>query len=694
MISETASDTPQAEESLPTPLLLNTATATTTANSEKDTQDQQEQERTNKNIEDIIGSQIPDLNLTDLDPKGGAIKKKETQNTNEQNASDKKPKATAKEPKKQTQKENNTPNPALIDFYSRFGRKIWNPYLTLKSERPISHIQMECALTKTYATRELRYKQNSETEWMIKTTNQQQSEEFLKMKEINGTRIKVEKNENLNCIYGTITVPTHLNIDITKDTTSILECLQRRDKTIKGLEMYHVPNRRAPTRPILIAKLKYEGDTLPERVGFMGEMRQIREFVPRPMQCTKCNRYAHPSKYCKEDHKCAVCGGPHQTNWNCNERIRCSNCNGSHHAKSKDCIHYKYHTEIKILQTRNALSYGQARFELKTQGFEDPQQKRTYNEVSHNNQERENNKNPQRAQHNDKSPQRNTEKVTKAENRLTRWSGSAPTPNDEDQFWQTNKIQESARNSSRRASSEEETSITTSNRYQALSDTEEQNDEDYDSSTTIDFEDFGTPKKNNKRPAYKTNPGKRQMKKSPEGKQQAKIKRKAEPPNMKTASRPEQTPESQSLTENQAIRLPESAQVGQKDKERHSFRVRSEKTHPQDCGCHYCFVDGVNKLKTPSHETVMEFVKDFCQNKTEPSRHFTPLALCKCASHMKRRIKEPQWIQETAKELISRFHATSKASTSIAHKKETNPQQKPTIGTALEPTKDGGQTPK
>ena len=272
-------------------------------------------------------------------------------------------------------------NVTMENFHQKFGRKSWTPYLTLKTEQEISPMKLDYELTKIHASRETRFSRVSPLEWTIKTANQEQSEKYLKIQKLNNIKVNVSRNEVLNYAYGTVSVPPYYELDPnSKDKEELLYTWQKKDPKVADLEIYKIKNRRKPNKPIQIIKIKYLGEYLPSKIPLYGEMRQVREHTPKAMQCDNCNRYGHTKKRCRGDPTCAVCAGDHPTNWNC-KTTKCSNCGGSHHAKSKNCFHHEYFTYIKLLQTRTAMTYFEAKLEAKLKGYEDPTRRKIYSQA-------------------------------------------------------------------------------------------------------------------------------------------------------------------------------------------------------------------------------------------------------------------------------------------------------------------------
>lgn len=95
-------------------------------------------------------------------------------------------------------------------------------------------------------------------------------------------------------------------------------------------------------------KLVFEGTTLPShvKVGFVRH--PVRPYVPRPVQCRKCQKIGHVSAACTSTKTCPRCGGVHDGPTCTIESPVCANCKGPHEATSRECPKVK--TEMKILK--------------------------------------------------------------------------------------------------------------------------------------------------------------------------------------------------------------------------------------------------------------------------------------------------------------------------------------------------------
>ena len=213
----------------------------------------------------------------------------------------------------------------------------------------------------------------------IKTTCKEQSQAYLKLTELGGYKVRVYPHTNLNAIQGTVILPH--DIKYTLDEESLLESLQYRYKNVKKIETYKVKNKNHPSKHIQIGKISFAGDQLPSKILIMGQNREVRPYVPKPLQCMKCSRYGHSDTKCRNIAVCAYCSSDqHPTKWECGAPL-CVNCKAHHHARTKTCPYYIYNTELKLLMLRTGLPVREAKLELKMRGILDPAKKKQYNTV-------------------------------------------------------------------------------------------------------------------------------------------------------------------------------------------------------------------------------------------------------------------------------------------------------------------------
>lgn len=71
------------------------------------------------------------------------------------------------------------------------------------------------------------------------------------------------------------------------------------------------------------------------RIGY--EMFHAEAWIPRPMQCYKCQRYGHSASVCRSKPRCINCGNDHPREDRCQNPTKCANCQGNHLASHKKC---------------------------------------------------------------------------------------------------------------------------------------------------------------------------------------------------------------------------------------------------------------------------------------------------------------------------------------------------------------------
>lgn len=97
-----------------------------------------------------------------------------------------------------------------------------------------------------------------------------------------------------------------------------------------------------------VVKLFFLSKKLPDKASIYGIVKQVTEYIPRPMICYNCSSYGYQKKNCLSKYqKCQKCGSIDHTKKSCNKLFaHCYNCGGKHEALSKNCPQWKFNQDI------------------------------------------------------------------------------------------------------------------------------------------------------------------------------------------------------------------------------------------------------------------------------------------------------------------------------------------------------------
>jgi len=112
--------------------------------------------------------------------------------------------------------------------------------------------------------------------------------------------------------------------------------------------------------------LQFTTADLPSEVQFTYMLFRIKQYIPRPLRCFKCNRYGHVANHCRGKLHSSICSGEHKYSDSSAAASKCPNCGGRHSANEKICPRYQKESEILKLKTVANLSYADACKELRT----------------------------------------------------------------------------------------------------------------------------------------------------------------------------------------------------------------------------------------------------------------------------------------------------------------------------------------
>ena len=191
---------------------------------------------------------------------------------------------------------------------------------------------------------------------LVEVSTEQQSLQIRRLTQLDNTAVSVSEHGHLNQTKGTIYYRNRCNYtneELQAELSPFNVSNAYRTQKKVGSEL--IPNN--------IYIITFNNSKLPEEVNIGWNKCRVREYIPQPRRCFKCKGFQHSSKNCRREDICVNCGQTaHDDDTVCNRQPLCKNCGEQHPASSKECFYYLLAKEIIIIQTREKLSYREARF--------------------------------------------------------------------------------------------------------------------------------------------------------------------------------------------------------------------------------------------------------------------------------------------------------------------------------------------
>merc|ERR1712055_563989 len=190
---------------------------------------------------------------------------------------------------------------------------------------------------------------------LVEVSDEDQSREIKTIKKLDGISVIVEEHATLNQIKGTIKYLNHPGYD----TDTILEELRP-----QGVSHVYQTQKRAKNGQLEnsdIYLLTFDLCTLPKIVEVGWTRCEVREHIPRPRRCFECQKFGHGKNTCRNPIPiCENCGQDRHGD-GCDRDLECSNCGEPHRASSRNCFYYHMEQETLKAQTREKISYMEAK---------------------------------------------------------------------------------------------------------------------------------------------------------------------------------------------------------------------------------------------------------------------------------------------------------------------------------------------
>lgn len=187
---------------------------------------------------------------------------------------------------------------------------------------------------------------------LISAVNKKQQEMILKMSNLGGGKIKAHVPGMAAKLRGVISnVPLEMSMEDVKNEIqggNVIEA--KRFQINKG-------GVKSDSMTVLLVFEK----VMPTEVQMGWIKYKVREYIPQPLRCFKCQRMGHTAQQCKWRQRCAKCGGEHDYG-KCKKdaKLQCCNCGGEHSAAYAGCVVQKQAKEVQRYKVMNKVTYAEA----------------------------------------------------------------------------------------------------------------------------------------------------------------------------------------------------------------------------------------------------------------------------------------------------------------------------------------------
>ncbi|XP_055838938.1 uncharacterized protein LOC129906964 [Episyrphus balteatus] len=194
---------------------------------------------------------------------------------------------------------------------------------------------------------------------LILTKNKRIADKFKAVTKItDNCPVTVKYHDRLNSCKGIVFAPILINVPekeiVDEMATQGITAVYKFTKNIEG--------KQRPTGLMLFTFDLYKPPPTVE-MGFYRE--KVKEYIPNPMRCRKCQILGHTIKWCTREEVCATCNlQPHDNAPESCTRVMCANCPQTeepHPSSSNKCPKYIKNKDILTIKTRNKCSMAEAR---------------------------------------------------------------------------------------------------------------------------------------------------------------------------------------------------------------------------------------------------------------------------------------------------------------------------------------------
>ncbi|GBM76577.1 hypothetical protein AVEN_254404-2 [Araneus ventricosus] len=218
--------------------------------------------------------------------------------------------------------------------------------------RPVRRVAVVGILGEVASVRKLR-----SGDLLIEVKSRKQAQQIIKLKALATIPVTVSAHTSLNSSKGVITCGELFNVSI-EDITNELK-----GEGVTHVRRIFIPRdgQLLPTKHLI---LTFQTPVLPDslKAGYM--KLAVRPFIPNPLRCFKCQRFGHSQTNCRGALTCARCAEQGHISQQCTEKEKCVNCSGDHTSFSRSCPRWKQEKEIMAVETKEQISYPEAKRKL------------------------------------------------------------------------------------------------------------------------------------------------------------------------------------------------------------------------------------------------------------------------------------------------------------------------------------------
>ena len=236
------------------------------------------------------------------------------------------------------------------------GPKPWPRFLTMKSKTGIPITKTNpFAIGKALkdATGKKIVAKKLQTELLIEAADAKQASQLRAIRKVGQIEVVVEPHRTLNTSRGVIRDEALSNMS----EEDLVESL--RGEGVTGVRFFTGDRNGHPFRHPTVV-LTFNTPTPPKQIWAGFYWLKVRDFIPNPLRCFKCQRYGHTEARCRQQVACFRCGGEHAGE-GCKEPPKCVNCSEGHPSSSKQCGMFKHEQEIQKIKVQQKVSFPEAR---------------------------------------------------------------------------------------------------------------------------------------------------------------------------------------------------------------------------------------------------------------------------------------------------------------------------------------------